>query len=102
VGIAYNYACRTVCFLTYILYIEIFGLDNDIHLQPNACVTDKFSNELKIQLDDMELVIMHAPGECRDEVIVWWPEEKVLFPADNIYKSFPNLYTIRGAILEIH
>ncbi len=27
---------------------------------------------------------------------VWWEKERVLFPADNIYKSFPNLYAVRG------
>ena len=27
---------------------------------------------------------------------MWLPERKVLLCGDNIYKSFPNLYTIRG------
>ncbi len=27
---------------------------------------------------------------------MWLPEKSVLLPGDNIYKAFPNLYTIRG------
>jgi alkyl sulfatase BDS1-like metallo-beta-lactamase superfamily hydrolase len=39
---------------------------------------------------------MHAPGETEDQLLVWLPDQKVLLPGDNIYKAFPNLYTIRG------
>lgn len=58
--------------------------------------TITFKDELKIQIDGMDLVLYHAPGETNDQIIVWWPDEKVLFPADNVYKAFPNLYAIRG------
>ncbi|MEO0681240.1 MAG: alkyl/aryl-sulfatase [Pseudomonadota bacterium] len=37
-----------------------------------------------------------APGECGDTVAVFLEEEKLLFPADNFYHGFPNLYAIRG------
>ncbi len=43
---------------------------------------------------DIELV--HAPGETPDQIFVWLPDKKVLLPGDNFYKSFPNLYAIRG------
>ena len=40
---------------------------------------------------------MHAaPGETPDQMVVWLPDRKVLFCADNFYHSFPNLYAIRG------
>ncbi|HAN26435.1 MAG TPA: MBL fold metallo-hydrolase, partial [Haliea salexigens] len=39
---------------------------------------------------------MHAPGETDDQLLVWLPDERVLLPGDNVYKAFPNLYTIRG------
>ena len=43
---------------------------------------------------DLELVM--APGETPDHMVVWYPEKKVLFSGDNFYRSFPNLYAIRG------
>ena len=39
---------------------------------------------------------MSAPGETNDELFVWYPAGKVLFAGDNFYRSFPNLYAIRG------
>ena len=30
------------------------------------------------------------------DVFVWLPDKKTLFPGDNFYRTFPNLYTIRG------
>jgi alkyl sulfatase BDS1-like metallo-beta-lactamase superfamily hydrolase len=39
---------------------------------------------------------VHAPGETPDQIFVWLPDKKVLLPGDNFYKSFPNLYAIRG------
>ena len=42
------------------------------------------------------MVLYHAPGETNDQIIVHWPEEGVLCPADNIYRAFPNLYAVRG------
>ena len=29
--------------------------------------------------------------------MIYLPEKRVLFPADNIYRSFPNIYAIRGS-----
>lgn len=40
--------------------------------------------------------LVFAPGETPDQIFVWLPEKKVLLPGDNFYKSFPNLYAIRG------
>jgi alkyl sulfatase BDS1-like metallo-beta-lactamase superfamily hydrolase len=40
--------------------------------------------------------LVHAPGETDDHLFVWLPEKRVLLPGDNIYRAFPNLYTIRG------
>src|SRR5690606_30251981 len=37
-----------------------------------------------------------APGETHDHLFVWLAEERVLFAGDNIYKAFPNLYSLRG------
>jgi uncharacterized sulfatase len=43
---------------------------------------------------DFELV--HAPGETPDHLVVWLARERILFCGDNFYRSFPNLYAIRG------
>jgi alkyl sulfatase BDS1-like metallo-beta-lactamase superfamily hydrolase len=55
-----------------------------------------FDRKLEIRLGGERFVIEHAPGETEDQLFVWLPDRGVLFPGDNIYKAFPNLYTIRG------
>ena len=44
----------------------------------------------------VELQLVMAPGETPDHMVVWHPAKKVLFSGDNFYRSFPNLYAIRG------
>ncbi|MDE0112516.1 MAG: alkyl/aryl-sulfatase [Albidovulum sp.] len=46
----------------------------------------------------VELRLAMAPGETPDHMIVWYPDRKVLFCGDNYYRSFPNLYAIRGTV----
>ena len=53
--------------------------------------TKPFSKKMSITLAGLDLEMIHAPGETDDQIIVWYPQKKVLFPADNIYKAFPNL-----------
>ena len=55
-----------------------------------------FKEELKINISGINIEMYHAPGETNDQLFVWLPEHKSLMPGDNIYKTFPNLYTIRG------
>ena len=70
------------------------GVDKDLFglLQP----THTFQDRLEVTIAGRKLVLLHAPGETDDQILVWLPEEKVLLPGDNVYKAFPNLYTIRG------
>ncbi|CAD79161.1 MAG TPA: alkyl/aryl-sulfatase [Rhodopirellula baltica] len=49
-----------------------------------------------INVAGVELELVSAPGETNDELFVWYPAGKVLFAGDNFYRSFPNLYAIRG------
>jgi alkyl sulfatase BDS1-like metallo-beta-lactamase superfamily hydrolase len=59
--------------------------------------TQTFAGErLDLDIAGIKLVLMHAPGETPEQIIVWLPEQRVLLPADNFYHSFPNLYAIRG------
>ena len=55
-----------------------------------------FKNQLKINISGIEIELYHAPGETNDQIFVWLPNHKSLMPGDNVYKTFPNLYTIRG------
>jgi len=58
--------------------------------------THTFAERLAIEVAGIELELIHAPGETDDQLVVWLPQQQTLLPADNIYKAFPNLYTIRG------
>ena len=58
--------------------------------------TKTFSDKLAFTAAGIEIELYHAPGETNDQLFVWLPEKRVLFPGDNFYKTFPNLYTIRG------
>ena len=55
-----------------------------------------FSDELKLTIAGINIELYHAVGETNDQLFVWLPDHKALMPGDNIYKTFPNLYTIRG------
>ena len=54
------------------------------------------TDSLELEIAGMKLILVHAPGETPDQIFIWLPQKKVLLPADNFYKSFPNLYAIRG------
>lgn len=58
--------------------------------------TRTFDEKLEVEVAGVRMHLVHAPGETNDQIFVWLPDKKVLLPGDNIYKSFPNLYTIRG------
>ena len=51
---------------------------------------------MDVTICGVRALLVHAPGETADQLFVWLPEKKVLLPGDNVYKAFPNLYTIRG------
>ena len=46
----------------------------------------------------LDLTLVRAPGETPDHIVVWYADKKVLFSGDNFYRSFPNLYAIRGTV----
>jgi alkyl sulfatase BDS1-like metallo-beta-lactamase superfamily hydrolase len=57
-----------------------------------------FGDELDVELCGVRVKLVHAPGETNDQLFVWLPEKRLLMPGDNVYKAFPNLYTIRGTL----
>lgn len=58
--------------------------------------THTFSHELETEIAGVSVQLVHAPGETDDQLFAWFPELGLLTPGDNLYKTFPNLYTIRG------
>ena len=68
------------------------GLGSRGYLPP----TQLFGDQLSVRIAGVDLELIHAPGETDDQLVVWLPKQRVLLPGDNIYKAFPNLYTIRG------
>ena len=58
--------------------------------------TKTYKDSLHVSISGIDLILYYAPGETDDQTMVWYPEKKILFCGDNLYKSFPNLYTIRG------
>ncbi len=63
------------------------------HIPPNAFV---HTDGETLTRCGVTLQLAFAPGECADNVVVFLPDQKLLFSADNYYTSFPNLYAIRG------
>ncbi len=49
-----------------------------------------------ISISGIELVIERTYGETNDHLLIYYPEKGIIFPGDQFYKSFPNLYAIRG------
>jgi len=50
----------------------------------------------KLNIDGVAMEIVHAPGETTDQIFIYLTEKRVLLPADNIYRTYPNIYAIRG------
>lgn len=68
------------------------------HTAAGAKPTRTFSGTRKeIEIAGLRLHLVAATGETYDQLYVWLPDKRVLFSGDNFYKSWPNLYTIRGA-----
>ena len=61
-------------------------------IRPNVT----FDDALEVTISGVRFVLEHAPGETNDQILIYLPDHGVLFPGDNVYRAFPNLYTIRG------
>ena len=58
--------------------------------------TELIEGDCDIDLDGVAARLLMMPGETPDHMVVWLPQQNVLFCGDNWYHSFPNLYAIRG------
>lgn len=64
-------------------------------VNPNTFVLEDLT---AVNIDGVNLELHRIPGETTDHVVVWLPEQKVLFSGDHVYRSFPNLYPVRGGL----
>lgn len=58
--------------------------------------THTFSGMEVLEIGGRRLELHEAHGETDDQLFVWVPDAGALLPGDNYYRTFPNLYTIRG------
>jgi alkyl sulfatase BDS1-like metallo-beta-lactamase superfamily hydrolase len=61
-------------------------------IEPTILFGDRYDSEL----GGTRFEVLHTPGETPDHATVWIPRYKAAFVGDNYYRSFPNLYTLRG------
>ena len=71
---------------------QAFGANESNFTAPNHFV----AGTSNLIIEGVEIEITENPGETSDQLMVWLPEEQVVFAGDNFYKSWPNLYAIRG------
>jgi alkyl sulfatase BDS1-like metallo-beta-lactamase superfamily hydrolase len=50
-----------------------------------------------VEIAGINITFMYLPGECDDMMALWLADRHILLPGDDVYKSFPNLYAIRGS-----
>ena len=53
-------------------------------------------DDMTLTLCGVELKLLATPGETSDALAVWIPSERILCAGDDIYRSFPNVYPVRG------
>jgi len=65
----------------------------------NIGPTRTFSEPRKtLDIAGVKLELVAVNGETADALYVWLPGKRVLFCGDHFYKSWPNLYAIRGTM----
>jgi alkyl sulfatase BDS1-like metallo-beta-lactamase superfamily hydrolase len=57
--------------------------------------TDTFDEELELEISGVRIKMIHAPGDTSGGIIVWLPDDKVMFGADSIIGIFPAIITPR-------
>lgn len=69
------------------------------HSGEKIAPTHTFSEPRKmLNIAGVKIELVAVNGETADALYVWLPEKHVLFAGDNFYKSWPNLYAIRGTM----
>uniref|UniRef100_H2YQ81 Metallo-beta-lactamase domain-containing protein n=1 Tax=Ciona savignyi TaxID=51511 RepID=H2YQ81_CIOSA len=63
--------------------------------------TYTYEEHLTVHIAGIKVELIHTPGETEDHTSIFLPEKNVLFPGDNLYESFPNIYPVRGEIRDV-
>ena len=71
-------------------------IPNSSRIDPRIRPQRRFRHSATIRLGGVSLEVSHNPGETPDQVLVWFEAERVAFAGDNVYRSWPNLYAVRG------
>lgn len=74
-------------------FLRIKTGDLEIPLPPTIQTKEERS---AVNIGGENIEFIHAPGETIDTQAVWIPARGVLLVGDDMYPSFPNLYTLRG------
>ena len=61
-------------------------------LRPNVT----FDKYLNLNINNIQIELGHVPGETDDHLYVYLPDKEAVMVGDNFYRSFANLYAIRG------
>ncbi len=62
-----------------------------------SAITNFVSDEKQtITISGITLELTRTYGETADHLVIWYADKRIVFPGDQFYKSFPNLYAIRG------
>lgn len=59
--------------------------------------TELFDETRSYELGGRHFEFYYVGGETPDQCVIWCPELKAVFIADNYYASFPNFSTLRGS-----
>lgn len=59
--------------------------------------TRTFATEDEVEIAGVRMQLVFAPGESPDQIFIWLPDDRVMLSGDTVYRSYPNVYTIRGA-----
>ena len=73
-------------------FLEINAETTTGLLRPNIT----FDKELNLNIDNISIELAHVPGETDDHLYVYLPDQEAVMVGDNFYRSFANLYAIRG------
>ena len=69
----------------------VFGAEHKI-APTHLFDVDRFN----LTIEGLDLELVAATGETEDALYISFPAERVVFAGDNFYKSWPNLYALRG------
>lgn len=61
-------------------------------LRPNRT----FRDQTELEVAGISLRLVANDGETSDQIYILYPDRDIVFAGDNFYKSWPNLYAIRG------